>query len=524
MRRLLPLLLIIAFPSCLLRNDLDYPVVPGDILTFTVEGQKGVVINAQARTVVVDLEETADASRLKVTEVSVSPDARIEGIGEYIDLSKPLEVSVNTWQEYKWTISSTQTIDRYVRCSGQIGDAKFNPDTKTVIVSVLESQPLTKITIEDMKLEPEGSMVHSTTGYSMEGNKATVSTLPCNFPMTLDCVLERTFSVIYKGETIVWRFKAVQVAMSLSIDSVVPYCYHAKVRALFDGGAEPVMEYRAADASEWAPVTATVAGVGLSADITGLSEDTAYEVRLRRGDETSEAFSFRTGKPEVLHNMNFDLWYQDGKCWYANESSSFNIWDSANPGTSSLGVVPTTPETTDVAVSGPGKKAARLESTTAFGQFAAGNIYVGQFVQVAGLGAILNWGVPFSGRPSALEGYYKYAPKPVDKAKEPYLDEIGKPDHCSIKIYLTDWTSQFVINTSKKQFLSESDPSIIGMASLVSDKADESYVKFTLPIEYRDNRTPSYIVIACAASRYGDYFTGGIGSVLLVDEFSFVYE
>ena len=208
MRRLLPLLLIIAFPSCLLRNDLDYPVVPGDILTFTVEGQKGVVINAQARTVVVDLEETADASRLKVTEVSVSPDARIEGIGEYIDLSKPLEVSVNTWQEYKWTISSTQTIDRYVRCSGQIGDAKFNPDTKTVIVSVLESQPLTKITIEDMKLEPEGSMVHSTTGYSMEGNKATVSTLPCNFPMTLDCVLERTFSVIYKGETIVWRFKA----------------------------------------------------------------------------------------------------------------------------------------------------------------------------------------------------------------------------------------------------------------------------------------------------------------------------
>ena len=187
-------------------------------------------------------------------------------------------------------------------------------------------------------------------------------------------------------------------------------------------------------------------------------------------------------------------------------------------------MVPTTPETTDVAVSGPGKKAARLESTTAFGQFAAGNIYVGQFVQVAGLGAILNWGVPFSGRPSALEGYYKYAPKPVDKAKEPYLDEIGKPDHCSIKIYLTDWTSQFVINTSKKQFLSESDPSIIGMASLVSDKADESYVKFTLSIEYRDNRTPSYIVIACAASRYGDYFTGGIGSVLLVDEFSFVYE
>ena len=34
----------------------------------------------------------------------------------------------------------------------------------------------------------------------------------------------------------------------------------------------------------------------------------------------------------------------------------------------------------------------------------------------------------------------------------------------------------------------------------------------------------TYIVISCAASRYGDYFTGGIGSVLKVDEFSLVYE
>ena len=524
MRRLLPLLFLALLPSCYFRNDLDYPVVPGDILTFSVEGQKGVTIDPQAHTVVVDLREDADASRLKVLSATVSPDASLIGVGEYIDLSKPLEVTVRTWQDYTWTISSTQTVERYVRCSSQVGDAKFNLDTRTVLVSVLESQPLTSLTIEDMKLEPEGSMVHSTTGYSMQGNKATVSTLPCNFPMTLDCVLERTFSVIYKGETYVWRFKAVQVALSLSIDSVVPYCYHAKVRALFDGKEEPVLEYKAADAGEWTVFPATVSGVGVSADITGLSENTSYQVRLRRGDESSDSYAFRTGKAADLHNMSFDAWYQDGKCWYADESASFQVWDSANPGTSSLGVVPTTPETSDVAVSGPGKKAVRMESTTAFGQFAAGNIYIGQFVQVAGLGAILNWGVPFTGRPTALEGYYKYAPKKIDKAKEPYLGEVGKDDCCSIKIYLTDWKEQFVINTSKKQFLFESDPSIIGMGALFSDKTDAEYVRFTLPIEYRDTRTPSYIVIACAASRYGDYFTGGIGSVLLVDEFSFVYE
>jgi hypothetical protein len=30
--------------------------------------------------------------------------------------------------------------------------------------------------------------------------------------------------------------------------------------------------------------------------------------------------------------------------------------------------------------------------------------------------------------------------------------------------------------------------------------------------------------MACAASRYGDYFTGGVGSVLKVDEFELIYD
>ena len=43
--------------------------------------------------------------------------------------------------------------------------------------------------------------------------------------------------------------------------------------------------------------------------------------------------------------------------------------------------------------------------------------------------------------------------------------------------------------------------------------------------EYRDRtRTPKYIVIVAAASKYGDYFTGGVGSTLYLDEFSFVYD
>ena len=52
-----------------------------------------------------------------------------------------------------------------------------------------------------------------------------------------------------------------------------------------------------------------------------------------------------------------------------------------------------------------------------------------------------------------------------------------------------------------------------------------SYKDFTIELDYRDmTRTPKYIVITACASKYGDYFTGGVGSTLWVDEFEFVYD
>ena len=71
----------------------------------------------------------------------------------------------------------------------------------------------------------------------------------------------------------------------------------------------------------------------------------------------------------------------------------------------------------------------------------------------------------------------------------------------------------------------DNDSGIIALGQLNSSNKDSDYVKFTLPIVYRDNsRIPTHIVLAAASSRYGDYFTGGVGSVLLIDEFEFVYD
>ena len=125
-----------------------------------------------------------------------------------------------------------------------------------------------------------------------------------------------------------------------------------------------------------------------------------------------------------------------------------------------------------------------------------------------------------------MKGYYKYSPKAIDKVKDPYKDMMGQMDQCQILVFLTDWDKQFRVNTNIKQFVDlENDPGIIALGQLNSSRIDDDYVSFTLPLVYRSNtRIPKYIVVAGASSRYGDYFTGGRGSVLLIDEFELIYD
>ena len=312
--------------------------------------------------------------------------------------------------------------------------------------------------------------------------------------------------------------------------SVVTYAQFAIVKGKWFASTRPDglgFQYRKASESSWTDfdgdITFDESAKRYSGEIYSLESETQYVFRaVSTKDKETKEISFTTEAAPTIHNLSFDGWYKDGSAWMPNASSAYSVWDSANPGTASLGVVPTTPEESDV-VSG---KAARMQSGKAMGQFAAGNIYVGNFVKVSGLGAELSWGTSFTGRPVALKGYYKYTPKTIDNAKSPYTDMQGQTDCCSIRIWLTDWTSQFTVNTSKKQFLEDGDASIIASASLFSTNTDSQYVPFIIPIQYsgRWDETPKMIEIACAASRYGDYFTGGVGSVLLIDEFELVYD
>ena len=335
------------------------------------------------------------------------------------------------------------------------------------------------------------------------------------------------------------RYSAATVVLSVTspveaeATSVKPWAEFAILNGRWFTEGRPSglrFQWKKAGDSAWTDYSGTVscndAAATFSAELYGLQASTAYTFRVKtdKEEETREV-NFTTVAAGTIPNLNFDDWYKDGSAWYPGANSSARVWDSANGGTASFGTVPTTPEESDV-VHG---KAARMESTSVkvvvITKFAAGNIYIGDFVKVSGVGAELDWGLPFSYRPLALHGYYKYSPKPIDFAENnPYGVSKGDMDACSIKMYLCDWSAQFRVNTSNKVFLQDDDPSIIAMCDFTSNVATDGYVEFTFPLQYRDARTPKYVVIVGAASRLGDYFTGGKGSTLWLDELSLVYD
>lgn len=516
--------------SCVFKNDLDYPLVPGNITAFLVEGQKNLTIDNKSRTVKVELEETAEIERLKIKQFEISEGAVVaEPLGEYINLSSPVKILIKTYQNYEWFISAERHVERYVRCDNQINSAVFNEESRTVIIYVTDSQPLSTIKIHSMKLEPEGSEIISTTGFHKVGEELKEETLQCSFPMVLDCVLERTFKVVYKGKEIIWKLKALQIESKTEIVSVSPRCYHAKVRAAFSGKGSPVLEYKKASESQWLQVeNLDIAGVGVSAKIQNLEAETEYVIRISEGGESSPEFTFRTESPVQLNNMGFDDWHLQGKTWYPypqNADENIRVWDSANKATSSFIGSTTIPDEDFIAADGTGKKAAKLESRFAVVKFAAGSIFIGKFIGLVGMGAELSWGVPFKSRPAALKGHYSYSPAKINHADEQHSSLKGKEDSGHIIFILTDWEKPFRVISSKNQFVDfDNDPAIIAYGKLSCEKTKGKYKEFTLPIEYRSERTPKWVSIIASSSALGDYFTGGEGSVLYLDEFSFVYD
>ena len=270
-----------------------------------------------------------------------------------------------------------------------------------------------------------------------------------------------------------------------------------------------------------------------------LTANTSYTFRpyTTKDGGLSGTRSSKTESIVTIPNMNFDQWGSTSVAYpYTGKNNGY--WDTANEGLSALSTINiTTKETSDV------KKgnAVRMESKTVtiftVTKFAAGNIYTGDFVEVTTnpAGAKLNWGVRFTGRPVAMKGYYKYSPKPITTYDSAHSHLKNQPDRCSIQVALADGTTSssnnsnyyYYVDTGANKFVdfSTSNKTLIAYNKIETGETITSYKSFTLPMGYRDvTKTPAYAIIACCSSYLGDYFTGGEGSVMLADEFEFIYD
>ncbi len=315
--------------------------------------------------------------------------------------------------------------------------------------------------------------------------------------------------------------------------SVVPWGRFAVVYGKwFDEDSQPNnirFEYRPVGTSAWTTADKSTIEYNITAktfvgEIRGLNPSSTYEFRANSdaaNEEQLNVMEFTTETAGTVYNLTFDDWYQDGKVWYPFAQGSQHAWDSANGGAASLVGSMTTPVEGTDAVSG---KAVRMESKYAVIAFAAGNLYTGDFGKIDGVGAQLEWGIPFDSRPLAMKGHYKYSPKAIDRIGDGMDAYKGQMDKMQIQIFITDWTAPFLINTKAQQFVDFNAEYVIAYGKIESDVAYDTYQEFTIPLEYRSlTKRPSYIVISACASYLGDYFTGGEGSVLFVDEFSLEY-
>ena len=309
--------------------------------------------------------------------------------------------------------------------------------------------------------------------------------------------------------------------------------------------AKMVMQYRQKNTEEWTPLATALEGETYKAKAEGLTPATEYECRMVYGEEeyVSAVAEFTTEVATALYNGNFDNWYKSGKTWYAVAEADFSsgsFWDSSNPGTTTgagalVNKNPTQGNSTIVHT--PGGQSAELKSQYAsafgIGKFAAASLYSGSFNSLVGTkGAKIDFGQPFVSRPIALHGWFRYTPVAINYVGENQPAGTvteGNMDICSI--YMAVSKKQYTVDNTNTgtfiQFLT--DDNIIAYGELPIEECvstNGEWKEFNIKLNYKTLERPSdmYIILVASSSKYGDYFTGGDGSVMYIDDFELVYD
>lgn len=337
--------------------------------------------------------------------------------------------------------------------------------------------------------------------------------------------------------------------MPQPIDETEVHSYSVTLRGTImkEDAVNPSFRYREAGASDWTVVAAVadkpsrksmrrVAGQGYHAVVTGLKPSTRYEYQaVAEGYVNPNTQTFTTEGVFVLPNAGFEDWSTNSKGAYIpGLGGAPTFWDTGNHGSITMSKNITLPVESPVH---GGSYSAQLTSqfvgiTSTIGKFAAGNIFAGTYDKTDGTDGVLTFGRPFDGsRPVKLRGYAHYKPAAVTHTSSSVPDLAkGSSDIGSIYIALTTETVEIRTKASNRKLFDPAASYVVayGCLDFSSEYGSDSALReFEITLDYRSAAQLArarYIVLVASASKYGDYFAGGDGSTLVIDDLELVYE
>ncbi len=319
---------------------------------------------------------------------------------------------------------------------------------------------------------------------------------------------------------------------------------HGKVTGTL--ASTPKFQYRVkGSGSSWTTVDADLTESTFSKEITGLNPGTTYEYQAMDGTQASTVTcEFTTETTFQPENASFEAVSDSSSIILIHGTGQSTWWDTGNHGSSTMNKNVTTPDTS---VKHSGNQSLLLSSQfvgiSIIGKFAAGNLFAGKYLDTEGTDGVLGWGRPCTSRPKALKVYVRYEPATVDNGGD-YIAN-GATDQGIIYVAIGDWAGQeanggtwpFVVRTKKPSSLFSTEKGTYsgdGIIAYGEKTFEEAYndggnmKELTINLDY-DNfggnqRKPTSIIIVASASKYGDYFQGGDGSKMWLDDMELIYE
>lgn len=499
--KLLSILTLISILGCV-ENDIPYPVIKGSITSFEIQGEISSEINEVKREIIVTLEDTVNIKKAKVTKFSVSEKIQvinpIIAVGDYLDLRNTINISLFTYQDYIWKIIPKQDIKREFMFEGQVGVPTFNMEDKVAIGYISSESDITKVKVSSLKLGASNAI-----------------TTP-NPELITDFSMPQTFMVTNHGETEIWTVSILPT--ETTVETYVPSEIWARRVGLYGSakiidGVERGFEWKKSSDQTWTKVNQSdikFMGSEMNAYLD-FEPSTSYVYRSYLGTEYGEEKAFNTPSAPTIPNLTMDAWSANGKIALPYGEGETPFWITGNAGVTMFNDSNSQP-TTD-AVAG---KAAKLQTVTVpVVGLAAGNLFTGDFI--TDMGNPLNstkWGRPFIGRPRKLAGMFKYTQKTIDVAKN-RPDAKGTPDKGTAWIKLEDWKGAVGLRPA--------DAEELAYSILYFDKNVAEYTRFEFDVKYSSSKQPTHITICFSSSYLGDFYTGGVGSTLYIDNIELIY-